>query len=300
MKRLVFAVCIYLLGLLSSPVFAQKLKIIASIFPLAEIAQEIGGEEAEVRLLLPPGADPHSWEPTPKDILNLKKADLLLAVGGGLEPWLEDILAGLKAQDLKILLAAGEKGHHHEHLHGRDPHVWLDFLKDAELSLLLAETLAKIYPQKASYFRKRGQIAAQKFKKLHQTFAQTLQTCRFRVVPLAGHDAFRAWEKNYHLEFVTLAGQSPEAEPTPQALKKIIFLLRRLGLKAIYYDEPQALRFAKIIARESGAKVYFLTPGASLTKEELEEKISFFSLMERNLKNLSLGLECRLTKTGQN
>ncbi|NPA48887.1 MAG: zinc ABC transporter substrate-binding protein [Thermodesulfobacteria bacterium] len=301
--RRILLLLFYLGGLLVSTSPAQKPLVVASIFPLAEIAREVGGEAIEVRLLLPPGADPHSWEPTPKDLLTLRRADLLLAVGGGLEPWLEDLLAGLKNRNLKIVLALDDGNlspHKQGHDPEKDPHVWLDFPKDASLCLRLAETLGEICPAKVLYFRERGRLAAQRFKELDLLFARTLETCRYRTVPLAGHDAFHAWEENYGLDFITLAGRSPEAEPTPQALRKMIIFLRKTGLKAVYYDEPQALRFAKLIARETGAKIYYLNPGATLTREELRQEVSFFSLMRRNLRNLSLGLRCNLVKAGQN
>ncbi len=276
---------------------AERPLVVASIFPLAEIAEEIGGDEIETKLLLPPGADPHSWEPTPKDILALKRARLLLAIGGGLEPWLEDILSGLRVGNLKILLFLSPPKHSHSHkihhaCHPENPHVWLDFLEDARFCLRVAETLAEIFPEKASHFRHRGKSLAEKFEALHERFDRTLKTCRHRIVPLAGHDAFSAWERNYGLDFVTLAGASPEAEPTPETLRKLIVLMRQEGLRAVFYDEPQSLRFAKIIARETGAKIYYLSPGANLTKEEYRRGLGFFDLMLRNLKNLSLGLEC--------
>ncbi len=263
----------------------KKPLIVASIFPLAEMAKEVGGEGVKVRLLLPPGADPHSWEPTPRDILVLREAVLLLAVGGGLEPWLDDILSGLERppQVLRLIPENSSPG---------DPHVWLDFLRDAEFCRKFSQRLAELFPQKAAYFLKRGEKVRKRFLKLHEEFAQTLKKCKFRLVPLAGHKAFSAWEKNYGLTFVTLTGPNPEAEPTPKALQNLISLVRKNGLKAVYYDEPRARRFAALVARETGAQIYYLTPGASPTREELSAGLSFLDLMRRNLRHLRLGLSC--------
>ncbi len=282
---------ILFLSLLLGKVWAgPKPLIVASIYPLAEIAKEIGGEAVEVRLLLPPGADPHAWEPTPQDILSLKKAALLFAVGGGLEPWLDDLRKGLKIRHLFLIfpLKTSYSGH------GPDPHVWLDFPRDAEISWALAQKMAQIIPDKAHLFLTKGKKLQEKFLKLHHLFQEALATCRYRTVVLAGHDAFGAWEKNYGVRFFTLAGQSPEAEPTPKTLQRLVELVKQKGLKAVYYDEPSARRFAEIIAEETGAKVYYLTPAASPTREELAAGLSFWNFMFRNLKYLSLGLCCRL------
>ena len=284
MKRIVL--CLFLFLFFGKLTWAgKKPLIVASIFPLAEMAKEVGGEGVEVHLLLPPGADPHSWEPTPRDILVLREAVLLLAVGGGLEPWLDDLLKGLKRppQVLRLISRGSSPG---------DPHLWLDFVRDAEFCLELSRRLTELFPGRSAYFHKRGKKAQEKFLKLHEEFSQTLEKCKFRVVPLAGHKAFSAWEKNYGLSFVTLTGTSPEAEPTPGALKRLISLIRKTGLKAVYYDEPRARRFAELVARETGAQIYYLTPGASPTREELAAGLSFLDLMRRNLHHLRLGLSC--------
>ncbi len=280
-----FILGLIFLGIATFKAFAhQKPLLVASIYPLAEIAREVGAEAIDVHLLLPPGADPHTWEPTPRDLILLRKADLLFVVGGGLEPWLEDLLKGVKRPPL-ILSAL-------ENASEKDPHVWLDFPKDASLCLRLAKILGQIEPSKAEYFEKKGKEAADKFLKLHRSFKTGLKNCRHRVVPLAGHDAFRAWAKNYDLKFITLAGLSPEAEPSPKALKKLISIIKKEGLSAVFYDEPASKAFAEMIARETGAAIYYLTPAASPTREELKAHLSFWDFMKEDLKRLRQGLSC--------
>ncbi len=287
-----YLICFILIFLLTTPAGAARPLVVASIFPLYDLAREIAGQEARVHLLLPPGADPHSWEPTPKDLLFLRRADLLLAVGHGLEPWLEDLLAGLEETRLKtLLLSEGAKFVFHDSRHV-DPHLWLDFRWDAVYVKRLGQELSSIDPSHRKLYQKRAKALAQRLLALDEKFRQGLSNCRCRLLLLAGHAAFGYWEKAYHLKQVSLAGLSPEAEPTPRALRQAIEIIRKERVPAVFYEEPSSRRFAEMLARETGVAIYYLTPGASPTKEELLSGATFFSLMEEDLLHLREGLLC--------
>ncbi len=269
--------------------------VVASIFPLYEIARDVGGPDAEAYLLLPPGADPHSWEPTPQDLVRITQADVLFVVGHGLEPWFEDLAKALTKKRQYVLIASqgapllSLKGHTHGAV---DPHIWLDFCWDAVLAKRLGKLLAQIDPKHALDYQNRAKKTAQRFIALDQAFAKALSQCRCRTLVLAGHAAFGYLARAYGLKMVSLVGLSPEAEPTPQALARMIRFLRRQGPSAIFYEHPSSRRFAETLARETGAKVFYLSPGASLTQEEYEKGLSFFDLMEINLDHLRKGLQC--------
>ncbi len=269
--------------------------VVASIFPLYEIAKDVGAPQADVYLLLPPGADPHSWEPTPKDLVRISQADLLFVVGHGLEPWFEDLAKALKQKGHHVIIASQGAPllSLDKHDHGAvDPHIWLDFKWDAVLARRLGKALAQLDPAHAKEYQHRAQVTAQRFLALDQAYRKALAHCRCRTLVLAGHAAFGYLARAYGLDMLSLAGLSPEAEPTPRALAKVIKLLRQKGITAIFYEHPSSRRFAETLARETGAKVFFLTPGASLTQEEYEKGLSFFALMEENLRHLRQGLQC--------
>jgi zinc transport system substrate-binding protein len=147
-------------------------------------------------------------------------------------------------------------------------------------------------PTHAALYEKRATATAKRFLALDQAYRQGLSRCRCRKLVLAGHAAFGYLARAYGLEMIALASLSPEAEPTPAALAKMIKLLKQDKVTAIFYEHPSARRFATVLARETGAKVFYLTPGASLIQKEYEKGLSFFDLMERNLKYLKEGLGC--------
>ena len=293
--KVVFSLLIFLWASLGWGKCLARPLVVASIFPLYEIARDVGGPNAEAYLLLPPGADPHSWEPTPQDLLYITRADVLFVVGHGLEPWFEDLAKALVKKGPRLLLASQGAPllSLKDHAQGAiDPHIWLDFRWDAVLAKRLGKILAQIDPKHTEGYLARAQATAQRFLALDRTYRHTLSQCRCQTLVLAGHAAFGYLARAYQLKMVSLAGLSPEAEPTPQALAHLIKLLKKQGITAIFYEHPPSRRFAETLARETGARLFYLTPGASLTQEEYEKGLSFFDLMKKNLDHLRKGLQC--------
>ncbi|MBM4137390.1 MAG: hypothetical protein FJ241_11240, partial [Nitrospira sp.] len=109
----------------------KKLKVVASLFPLYDFAKNVGGQKVDVILLLPPGTEPHGFEPRPGDITKIHKADLFVYTGRHMEPWVEDILNGINRKNLIVIdtskdIQLAEGYMNHDSKHGFDPHVWLD------------------------------------------------------------------------------------------------------------------------------------------------------------------------------
>jgi zinc transport system substrate-binding protein len=276
---------------------AQKprIKIIASIFPLMEFAGEVAAERGEVSLLLPPGAGVHTWQPRASDIMRLAAADLFIYVGAGLEPWIPDLLKSISPQKFKILAVADflpleekkESGQEED-----DPHVWLDFGLDRMIVSRVAETLSEIDPAGASLFRRNAATYNEKLRKLDEHFSQSLGQCRHRTFLLAGHAAFGYLARRYHLVQLSLYGLSPDAEPTPRRLLDTIVWARGHTIKTVYMEANTSDRMAKVLAREIQAGILVLNPGANLNKKEWDSGLTFFDIMEENLKNLKKGLIC--------
>lgn len=268
----------------------------------------MAGERGEVRLLVPPGAEIHTWRPRPSDIVRLSSADLFLFIGSNMEPWLQDILDGVQNPNLKTLeagqgisliekdSASGEHegGTEQEHDHeAADPHVWLDFQNDQVIIDKIAAALSGIDPDGASIYRKNASVYKQRLQDLDNKYKQGLQTCTHRVFILGGHAAFGYMAKRYGLQQISLYGVSPDAKPTPKKLIEIVELAKKYGIKVIFFDSSVSEKLARVLAREVGARTLVLNPGANLTKEQLKWGKTFFDIMEENLENLKDGLICR-------
>ncbi len=272
-----------------------KIKIIASVFPLMEFAGAVAGERGEVSLLLPPGAGVHTWQPRASDILRLSSADLFIYVGAGLEPWIPDLLKSISSKKLRILAVAEFlplNGQQKDGKDGVDPHVWLDFELDRLIVNRIAGTLSGIDPAHASSYRAGATQYDENLKKLDEHYSMSLNHCRQKTILVGGHAAFGYLAKRYNLEQISLYGLSPDAEPTPSRLMDTIQWARDHNIKAVFIEANTSAKMAKVLAKEIQAELLVLNPGANLNKKEWNSGLTFFDIMEENLKNLKKGLIC--------
>lgn len=297
---------------------AQRIQIITTLFPLYDFAKNIGQDKAEVVLLLPPGIEPHSFEPKPEDIVRINKADLFIYTGKYMERWADDILKGLDHKSLVVVdssqgISLMEEKGEHEHKHGEkhanqegrkphpqegrhheiDPHFWLDFENAQKMVDSILEGLVKKDPNNKELYRTNAEQYKSKLYDLDQKFRQTLSRCKKKAFVHAGHFAFGYLAKRYGLHYLAAYGFSPDAEPSPKKLIELTKALKRYGLNHIYYEELIIPRVAETISKETGATLLMLQGAHNLAKEEFERGVTFISLMEGNLKNLEIGLQCQ-------
>lgn len=272
---------------------ASEIKIVSTIFPLAEIAREVVGERGEVFQLIPSGAEVHDFQLRPSDIVTLRQAELILAVGPALEPWLKKIESALDNKYIhKIYFHDELRNRNYRGLDDEDPHLWLDLKADEILVEALVEALIKLDPAGGDYYRGRGQRFQARLSALDRSFQEQLQSCRSNVFIVAGHQAFGYLARRYNLKLYSLVGANPEARPGLKKLQEIVDIIKKEKVKAIFYESSVNPYYAESIVRETGVCLYPLSTGVHLKVQDIEKNVSFLQLMEQNLKILKMALEC--------
>lgn len=283
---------------------SPKIKITATIYPLAEFAKAVSGKRGDVTLFLPPGAEIHTWRPRPTDIIKLSSADLFVYVGADLEPWLGDILKSVRNPHLKVLEASkglslikGEEEPSYTHeIYEKgavDPHIWLDFENDRKIVDTIESFLSEIDPASSALYRKNAAAYKERLEELDHNYRETLKNCSQKTLILSGHAAFGYLARRYDFQQVSLYGLNPDSTPTPKQLVEVIKLMKAHNIQTVFFEEYVRDKLAKVISREVGAKILALNPGVNLTAEELKSGVTFFDIMKKNLENLKDGLACR-------
>jgi zinc transport system substrate-binding protein len=285
---------------------------VTSLFPLYDFARAVGGEKARVVLLLPPGVEPHSFEPTPRDILEVNRADIFVYTGSSMEPWAVSIIEGADRRKLVVVdssrgvafqreqkgapsedepSAGPEAGNSRKEL--MDPHIWLD-LDNAQKMVdnILAGFIEKD-PVDKGFFEQNAALYKSRLRRLDEQFRESLGQCKTRLFVHGGHYAFNYLAKRYALTYVSAYGFSPDAEPSPKHLSDMIQVIRRHNTKYIFYEELIQPRVAETLSRETGAKLLALNGGHNVTAEEMKRGVTFISLLEQDLQNLKVGLQCQ-------
>jgi zinc transport system substrate-binding protein len=257
--------------------------VVAAFYPLVYAAEQTGGRGVAVTNLTPPGVEPHDVELSARDVGRVRDADVVLYFGSGFQPALERAVAGAKGRTVDLLarlpLRMGGPGAEEE----ADPHVWLDPL----LYTRIARGIAAVLGRKGN-----AEEFAAKLQALDRDYETGLKTCVRRDI-VTSHAAFGYLTRRYGLRQIALTGLSPEAEPTPRELERVVESVRRRGATTIFFETLVPPDLARTVARETGATTAVLDPIEGLTEEELAAGETYFSVMRENLRALRRALGCR-------
>lgn len=283
-----------------------KIEIVTTLFPTYDFAKQIGGEKVNVSLLLPPGVEPHTFEPKPKDIVKINKSDIFIYTDKYMEPWVEDLLKGIPNKNLKIVNSSAgiefmsendehdedteHGGHHHG---GKDPHIWLDLANAQIMTDTIAKALCEKDPANKDFYLQNAEKYKERLAALDSRFKETFATAKQKTIIYGGHFAFGYFAKRYGLNYESpYKGFSPNAEPNPKAIGELINKLKTSGIKYIYYEELLDPKVARTISEATGTKLELLHGAHNVSKNELKNGITFIDIMNSNLNKLKEGLQC--------
>ncbi len=251
--------------------------VVTSFYPMYFLAQEIGGEELGVKNLVPPGVEPHDYELTSQDLMDLEAAKIVLILGG-VEPWSEDI-ANTK------FVRLGDPGE-------PDPHVWLSPQKYIELAKKVGSILRNNFPTQSDNLLIRQALLESRLRELDTKFSTTLSGCKKREI-VVSHAAFGNLTSDYGLVQMAISGISPNEEPTSRSLAVMTDYVKKNGVSHVFFESLISPELSETIAREAGVGTMVLNPIEGLTSEELARGENYFTIMEENLSNLKIALQCQ-------
>jgi zinc transport system substrate-binding protein len=279
----------------------DPIRVVASFYPLAEAALSVGGEGVAVENLTPPGVEPHDMELAPQDLETIQSADLVVILGGGFQPAVEEAVVDAQGAVFDALegvdtLPPPEEGHEEEEGHDEeeltaDPHIWLDPARFAEMVERLANALSEVSPDDAESFSTGAEAYLAELDALDGEFRDGLATCE-RNLLVVNHAAFGYLAQAYGLEQVSISGVSPEAEPDPEHLAELAELVEIEGVTTIFTEELASPEVAETLAAEAGIDTAVLNPLEGLTPDQVEAGEDYISVMRTNLEALRTGLGC--------
>jgi zinc transport system substrate-binding protein len=250
---------------------AGRSDVVASFYPLAWASERVAGSSSEVVNLTPPGAEPHDLELTPRDVETIREAALVVFVGGAFQPAVDEAVAGRDDPALDVLGGAS------------DPHVWLDPVR---FSTVVEEIAGALGNQSAA------EETVRELERVDAEYRRGLAWCERRAL-VTTHSAFGHLAERYGLMEVSLAGRSPEAEPSPRELERLVDEVRASGATTVFTEPLASDRVAKTVAREAGVGVATLDPLEGLSEERLDAGEDYLSVMRANLVALREALGCR-------
>ncbi len=282
----------------------KKIKVVTTMYPVYEFVKQVGGDKVDVVMLIPPGAEPHDWEPTAKDIIQIKDAKIFAYHGANFEPieklLTKDVLGNALplevSKDVNKLAASPEdeeeeEGHHaHGEEHKFDPHSWLDPLAAQQEVNTIAQALIAVDEKNADYYKANAQSYNGKLADLDEQYKKGLTGITRKDV-VTSHKSFGYLAKRYGFEQLGIMGLSPDAEPTPDRMAKITQFCREHQVKYIFFETLTSPKLAQTIAKATGAELLVLNPIESLTEQEMKDGKNYITIMGENLVNLQKALK---------
>jgi zinc transport system substrate-binding protein len=246
--------------------------VVASFYPLAWAAEQLeAGVFDDVVNLTPPGVEPHDIELSPSDVETIHDAELVIYIGGGFQPALEEAVDSREGRSLDLLRP------------GEDPHIWLDPRRFAQA----VERIARSVGGAGSAYDEIREV-----KTLDTEYRRGLADCDRRVL-VTTHAAFGQLARRYGLTDLSLAGRSPESEPGPRELEELVEKVRTSGATTIFAEPLVSDGLAQTVAREADVEVATLDPIEGLSEERLAAGEDYLSVMRSNLTALRQALGCR-------
>ena len=255
---LTVSMIVFLTGLSSSQPFIsqdrlEKIRVIVTILPQAEFVEKVGGEKVQISVMVPPGASPHTYEPTPKQLIEASEADIYFQVGSGVdfETAFMDKIVKLNSKMLVVNCSKGIE------ILDRDPHVWLSPRNAKRMVRNIYDAFVQVDPKNKEYYRRNMELYLKELDKLDREIREILKNATNRCFMIY-HPAWGYFAREYNLTQIPVEKEGKE--PTVRGLMALIDQARRLKMKVIFVSPQFDRKKAEIIAESIQGRIVFLDP----------------------------------------
>ncbi len=278
----------------------SRLKIVATLFPQYDFAKQITGDNAEVTLLLTPGSESHTYEPTPKDVSKIQQADIFLYIGGESEVWVDEVLESAQNKNLKTVRLMDyinpiEESHEDdEHDHDQteyDEHIFTSLRNSQVLLDEICNAVCEEDKENEETYQKNADAYSEKISELDTKFTDMIDNAQRKTVVFGDRFPFAYFAKDYGLDcHAAFSGCSSETEASSATISSLIDIVKKDNVPTVFYIEFSSQSIAGKIADASGAKTALLHSCHNISKEDLENGTTYVDLMTQNYQNLSEAL----------
>lgn len=291
-----------------------RITVITTIFPAYDFVRQIAGDRVHLSMLLPPGAEAHSFEPSPRDIINILNSDVFIYIGGEMERWIDRILQSMNTDNMTILAMMNvvetleeeivegmeldddhdhdlDDGHDHDEDIVFDEHVWTYPGNVILIVRAITELLSSVDPVNASFYRENAASYIRELELLDKAFAEVVANARRRTIILADRFPLRYFAAAYGLTyFAAFPGCSTETEASAATVAFLIDRIREENIPVVFHIELSNERMADTISAETGAQKLLFHSAHNISRRDFDAGIGYLDLMRANVENLRRAL----------
>ena len=303
MKRLIailLCLCLMLCGCTAQPEKPHdetKLQIVCTSFPAYDFAREIAGDRAELTLLIKPGSEVHSYEPTPKDMIRIQESNLFICNGGESEQWAETLITP-KLNTIYMMDCVDTVEESTDGIYNAedgepelDEHVWTSPLNAIKISEEICNALCKLDTDNAEAYKTNFTAYKAQLMALDREFRQVIKNSGKHTLVFADRFPMRYFALEYGLDcYAAFPGCSSETEPSAKTVAYLIDRVREDKIPAVLYMEFSNQKMADVICEDTGCRKLPFYSAHSVSAEQFEQGVSYLDLMRINLNSLKEAL----------
>lgn len=292
-----------------------RISVVTTIFPQYDFVRQIAGENVELKMLLKPGEETHSYEPTPQDIIAIQNSDIFIYVGGENDAWVEDILESMPEADMRTLKLMDcvdtveeehvegmqeQPGHSHEEeeshedeteeehsVHEIDEHVWTSPVNASAIVDKIKELLVQADPENRQIYEENAESYEAELAELDAEFRDVVDNAGRRLVVFGDRFPFRYFADEYGLDYyAAFPGCASDTEPSAATMAFLINKVKEEEIPAVLKMELSNENIANAIAEATGTEVRTFYSCHNLTAEEFEDGETYLSMMQKNVETL--------------
>ena len=294
-----------------------RISVVTTIFPQYDFVRQIAGENVELKMLLKPGEETHSYEPTPQDIIAIQNSDIFIYVGGENDAWVEDILESMPEADMRTLKLMDcvdtveeehvegmqeQPGHSHEDeeeeshedeaeeehsVHEIDEHVWTSPVNASAIVDKIKDLLVQADPENRQIYEENAEAYEAELAELDAAFRDVVDNAGRRLVVFGDRFPFRYFADEYGLDYyAAFPGCASDTEPSAATMAFLINKVKEEEIPAVLKMELSNENIANAIAEATGTEVRTFYSCHNLTAEEFEDGETYLSMMQKNVETL--------------
>lgn len=277
----------------------RKLRVVTTIFPQYDFIREIAGDAVELSMLLKPGAETHSYEPAPQDVIAIQQSDLFIYVGGESDEWVRTILQSAPSEtrrDVALMelvepvqedeQAAG--GHDHDDGEEEyDEHVWTSPVNAMTIVSALTDALCQLDPDHEPAYRQRAADYLEQLSELDAQFRETVEHAERRELVFGDRFPLTYFVKEYGLTYTAaFPGCASETEASAATIARLIQKIEQDQIPTVFYIELSNHQIADALAEQTGARTELFYTCHNVTADDFNAGLGYLELMRRNLEPL--------------
>jgi zinc transport system substrate-binding protein len=276
-----------------------KINVTATIFPPYDFVRQIAGDRVNLSMLLPPGSESHSFEPSPRDIITMQNSAIFIYVGGESDAWIDRILQSMKTDNMRILammdavevveeeIVEGMEEEDEEEETAYDEHVWTSPRNAIMIVRAITGLLCEADTANAAWYQQNAAAYIEELERLDAAFSAVVATASRDIFVFADRFPFRYFADAYGLQyFAAFPGCSTETEPSAATVAFLINKVRAEKIPVVFHIELSNERMADTISGETGAKKSLLHSCHNITKRDFDSGLGYLEIMRRNVENL--------------